>query len=94
MPDTLILIALISHVYKHLPSNRDFIITILPNKIGKHAQLKHFPNLSGKHMHLLQQRLTCLSVQPTFNLRSTCMHTYIVCCVTKAAKADVDLLLS
>ena len=28
MPDTLILIALISHVYKHLPSNRDFIITI------------------------------------------------------------------
>ena len=28
MPDTLILIALISQVYKHLPSNRDFIITI------------------------------------------------------------------
>ena len=28
MPDTLILIALISHVYKHLPSNSDFIITI------------------------------------------------------------------
>ena len=25
---------------------------IPPNKIGKHAQVKHFPNRSAKHAHL------------------------------------------
>ena len=72
-------LAPISRVYKYLLSNSDFNLynfwDIHPNSIGKHAQVKYFPNGSAKHARLTTvKRLNLLIKSQTFQIgRLSCV---------------------